>query len=173
MTNWDILNFKVVMASKPAISKATLRIGRQKMSFSALAACEMGYPAFVQMLISEDAKRLVVCPYEQNDAAAIPFFVERYSKKNGRFEQPRTIGISDKDLVQDIRRKLGWNGDSMLCAPLRFKEKPDCLFFDLTQAMTVSEWREAKVVRQTIENYPTLTSFSGLSPIALPQVVNI
>lgn len=170
--NWDVMNFKVVMASKPAISKATMRIGLQKISFSSLAACEMGYPPFVQMLISPDATKMVICPYDQEDNTSIPFFVEKYSKKQGRYIQPNTVSISDKDLVQDIRKKLGWGNEAMSCTPLRFREQPNCLFFELNKAIPASELKRARKMHRTIDSYPTLTAFAGLAPIALPQVVN-
>lgn len=171
--NWDIPNFRVVMAGQPAVSKASLRIGRQQISFSSLAAAELNYPQFIQMLISPDATKMVISPYSGEDKTAIPFFVPKFSAKNGRYEEPKTVSIHDKPLVQDIRYKLGWGNEMMVCSPLRFKERPDCLFFELNKAMTASELRKTRSTPRTIDSYPTLTEFSGLMPVALPEVVSV
>lgn len=168
MRAWNVNDFRVVLAGQPAISKAMLRIGKQKMSFSLLAAAEMGYPQRVQMLISEDATKLVVRPYDQNDQTAIPFYCERYSAKHKRMELPRSVSICDKPLIKDMRSRLGWGPELMVCSPLRFKEAEDTLFFDLTQAMTTERAKELRKEERSISTYPTLTSIMDtVEPVIL------
>lgn len=170
---WSMYDFRVVTSGVPATTKAVLRIGKQKFAFSPAAISEMGYPPYVQMLISEDATKLVIRPYEEQDITTIPFFIQRYSKKNGRYEDPKAVSIADKPLIQDIRRKLNWSDEQMVCVPMRFKESPNALFFELNRSMTAEEMRRQKRQPHTIENYPTLTAFTGVSPIALPLAVNV
>lgn len=168
MNTWNMSDFRVVTTGQPTVSKAALRIGKQKMTFSMLAAAEMGYPSRVQMLISEDATKLVIRPYEFDDQMAIPFYCERYSKKHKRMETPGSIPICDKSLVRDIRSRLGWGQELMVCSPLRFKEAANTLFFDLTQAITVEEAKASRKEDRSIDSYPTLNSVMGqVEPVVL------
>lgn len=168
MRAWNVSDFRVVVTGQPAVSKAALRIGKQQMTFSALAAAEMGYPPFVQILISDDASKMVVRPYDQGDPTAIPFYQEKYSVKRNRYEPPRAIAIRDKPLVRDIRERLNWGSELMVCSPLRFQERPDTLFFALSEAITASEAKAKRKENRTIESYPTLTAIMGaVQPVAL------
>lgn len=155
---WNPADFRVVVSGQPATSRAALRIGKSRMSFSLLTAAEMDYPEYIQMLISDDATKMVIRPCDGMEPTAIPFYQDCYNKKKNLYQKPKVIVIYDRPLVKDIRTHLQWGAEVRYCSPLRFKEAPNTLFFSLVNAFTAEERKLNRTEGEVIACYPTLTS---------------
>ena len=105
---WRLDDFRVVISGAQLTTTATVKVYSKKLVFSKTAISELNYPAYVRILISEEADRMVVLPHFENDMTAIPFFKETFSEDEGRYIEPRSVPIVDMTLVKGIRKKREW-----------------------------------------------------------------
>lgn len=152
--DFDIRDFRVVVSGIRAITNAEIRISPAKIDFNAIAAVEMGYPAFVQMFISPDASKLIVNPCAEGAAHAIPFYTVQRSKKTGAVLKSAPIHIRDTGLSKGIRQKMKWTTGTYHCSALRFDEKPNTLFFDLSLADNSKRKRSRS--GNVLDSYPPI-----------------
>lgn len=163
--NFDIRDFRVVVSGIRAVTNAEVRICPTKIDFNAIAAVEMGYPEFVQMLISPDASKMIIVPCNKNEKHAIPFYVEQVSKKTGAVLKNAPIHIRDPGLAKGIRQKMKWTTGTYRCPALRFNEKPNALFFDLSTADNSK--RKRTRVGNVLDSYPPIdVLMEDMHPIA-------
>lgn len=103
---WRLDDFRVVISGAQLTTTATVKVYSKKLVFSKTAISELNYPAYVRILISEEADRMVVLPHFENDMTAIPFFKETFSEDEGRYIEPRSVPIVDMTLVKGIRKNV-------------------------------------------------------------------
>ena len=96
---WRLDDFRVVISGAQLTTTATVKVYSKKLVFSKTAISELNYPAYVRILISEEADRMVVLPHFENDMTAIPFFKETFSEDEGRYIEPRSVPIDRKSVV--------------------------------------------------------------------------
>lgn len=101
---WRLDDFRVVISGAQLTTTATVKVYSKKLVFSKTAISELNYPAYVRILISEEADRMVVLPHFEDDMTAIPFFKETFSEDEGRYIEPRSVPIIDTTLVKGIRK---------------------------------------------------------------------
>lgn len=164
--DFDFNDFRVVVRGIQAISNAEVRIYPTKIDFSAMAAAEMGYPEFVRIFISSDAIRMAIEPCPKEGTHAIPFYKEQYSKKTGKVRKYAPISIRDTGFAKGIRQKLKWVKGAYHCSAIRFDERPNTLFFDLSTADNTKKKRVK--IANVLDTYPPISSLlEGLRPVAL------
>lgn len=153
-SDFDFRDFRVVVSGIRAVTNAEVRICPTKIDFSAISAAEMGYPAFVRMYISSDASKMIITPCGEREKHAIPFYVEQVSKKTGAVLKNAPIHIRDGGLAKGIRQKMKWTTGTYRCLALRFDEKPNTLFFDLSTADNSK--RKRTRVGNVLDSYPPI-----------------
>lgn len=164
--DFDFNDFRVVVQGIRAISNAEVRIYPTKIDFSAMAAAEMGYPKFVRIFISNDAVRMAIEPCSKDSTHAIPFYKEQYSKKTGKVRKNAPISVRDTGFAKGIRQKLEWTKGTYHCSAIRFDERPNTLFFDLSTADNTKKKRVK--ITNVLDTYPPISSLlEGMRPIAL------
>lgn len=164
--DFDISEFKVVVQGIRAITNAEMRICPSKIDFNAVAVAEMDYPAFVRVLVSSDASRIIIDPCQETDKYAIPFYREQHSKKTGAVRKNASTSIVDSGLAKGIRQKMKWTKGTYRCAAIRFSEKPKTLFFDLSRADNTK--RTVVKVENILDCYPSISSLMmDMRPMAL------
>ena len=70
-SDFNFTDFRVVVQGVRAVTHAEMRIYPTKIDFNAIAAAEMGYPAFARMFISPDASRIIVGRRESTPSPSI------------------------------------------------------------------------------------------------------
>ena len=136
-----------------------------KIDFNAIAAVEMGYPEFVRIYISSDASKMIIVPCGKGEKHAIPFYTEQVSKKTGAVLKNAPIHIREAGLAKGIRQKMKWTTGTYRCPALRFNEKPNALFFDLSTADNSK--RKRTRVGNVLDSYPPIdVLMEDMHPIA-------
>lgn len=155
--NWSLDQFRVVITGRQAVTTASVRIYTKKIVFNQTAAAEMRYPENVRILISDEADKMVVLPYYENDMTAIPFYQKVYSETEDRYVEPRAITIPDKTFAKGIREKREWaDAKPRICNAMRFTEMPDGLFFDLSTARIPTKSNRNGSAADSFKTYPPL-----------------
>lgn len=164
-------HLRVVIPNNKSITHAMLKIGKRTLTFNQAAICEMDYPEYVQILISDDATKMAIIPcVNVTDNTAIPFYYHVYNKKKEAYLPPKVVSISDKSLARAIRSQMGWGDKAMLCSPIRFREHPHCLFFELDKAFTNEERKNQCKREMSISDYPRYEeTMSSMKPLALAR----
>ena len=163
-SDWRLDNFRVVISGSQLTTTATMKVYNKKLVFSKTAISEMNYPAHIRILISDEADRMVILPYFENDRTAVPFFQETYSEDEGKYIAPKSVAIMDTTLVKGIRKKR----ECRTCYALRFAEMPDALFFDLSTAKIVTREKMRKNAEDAFNRYPPLRLLiNDMRPVVL------
>ena len=163
--NFDFRDFRVVVSGIRAVTNAEVRICPTKIDFNAIAAVEMGYPEFVRIYISSDASKMIIVPCGKGEKHAIPFYTEQVSKKTGAVLKNAPIHIREAGLAKGIRQKMKWTTGTYRCPALRFNEKPNALFFDLSTADNSK--RKRTRVGNVLNSYPPIdVLMEDMHPIA-------
>lgn len=163
--NFDLRDFRVVVSGIRAVTNAEVRICPTKIDFNAIAAVEMGYPEFVRIYISSNASKMIIVPCGKGEMHAIPFYEEQVSKKTGAVLKNAPIHIRDAGLAKGIRQKMKWTTGTYRCPALRFNEKPNALFFDLSTADNSK--RKRVRVGNVLDCYPPIdVLMEDMHPIA-------
>ena len=163
--NFDFRDFRVVVSGIRAVTNAEVRICPTKIDFNAIAAVEMGYPEFVRIYISSDASKMIIVPCGKGEKHAIPFYTEQVSKKTGAVLKNAPIHIREAGLAKGIRQKMKWTTGTYRCPALRFNEKPNALFFDLSTADNSK--RKRTRVGNVLDSYPPIdVLMEDMHPIA-------
>ena len=163
--NFDFRDFRVVVSGIRAVTNAEVRICPTKIDFNAIAAVEMGYPEFVRIYISSDASKMIIVPCGKGEKHAIPFYTEQVSKKTGAVLKNAPIHIREAGLAKGIRQKMKWTTGTYRCPALRFNEKPNALFFDLSTADNST--RKRTRVGNVLDSYPPIdVLMEDMHPIA-------
>lgn len=168
-SDWRLDNFRVVISGSQLTTTATMKVYNRKLVFSKTAISEMNYPAHIRILISDEADRMVILPYFENDRTAVPFFQETYSEDEGKYIAPKSVAIMDTTLVKGIRKKREWQDSKCrTCYALRFAEMPDALFFDLSTAKIVTREKMRKNAEDAFNRYPPLRLLiNDMRPVVL------
>lgn len=167
----EFYNFKpIINKESRQISFAELRVGPRWIQFSGVTVIELGYPEEINILASPDGRQLVIQP--ENGLA--PKYIYKFydpnalTKSGKKKTRVSAIKIYDKDLVESIRRKMGWKDKStMLVTGIRYLDG-NLLLFDLSMA-EVSVKRPTKKVIQgdLLDSMPSLLELqSNLQPVA-------
>ena len=163
--NFDFRDFRVVVSGIRAVTNAEVRICPTKIDFNAIAAVEMGYPEFVRIYISSDASKMIIVACGKGEKHAIPFYTEQVSKKTGAVLKNAPIHIREAGLAKGIRQKMKWTTGTYRCPALRFNEKPNALFFDLSTADNSK--RKRTRVGNVLDSYPPIdVLMEDMHPIA-------
>lgn len=163
--NFDLRDFRVVVSGIRAVTNAEVRICPTKIDFNAIAAVEMGYPECVRIYVSSDASKMIIVPCGKGEKHAIPFYEEQVSKKTGAVLKNAPIHIRDAGLAKGIRQKMKWTTGTYRCPALRFNEKPNALFFDLSTADNSK--RKRVRVGNVLDCYPPIdVLMEDMHPIA-------
>lgn len=163
--NFDFRDFRVVVSGIRAVTNAEVRICPTKIDFNAIAAVEMGYPECVRIYVSSDASKMIIVPCGKGEKHAIPFYEEQVSKKTGAVLKNAPIHIRDAGLAKGIRQKMKWTTGTYRCPALRFNEKPNALFFDLSTADNSK--RKRTRVGNVLDSYPPIdVLMEDMHPIA-------
>ena len=167
----EFYNFKpIINKESRQISFAELRVGPRWIQFSGVTVIELGYPEEINILASPDGRQLVIQPENGLDPKYIYKFYDpnALTKSGKKKTRVSAIKIYDKDLVESIRRKMGWKDKStMLVTGIRYLDG-NLLLFDLSMA-EVSVKRPTKKVRQgdLLDSRPSLLELqSNLQPVA-------
>lgn len=132
--NLNLSNFRIVTPSGTGFSAAEARITKTSVKFNNITASELGYPEYVQLLISQDGKILCIAPIDGSEPEAVPFmFGKTADDLNGR---NKWLAITNKMLTQIIRFKMGWDDSKTI---RRFRSIPwpeeGALVFNLDNPM--------------------------------------
>ena len=167
----EFYNFKpIINKESRQISFAELRVGPRWIQFSGVTVIELGYPEEINILASPDGRQLVIQPENGLDPKYIYKFYDpnALTKSGKKKTRVSAIKIYDKDLVESIRRKMGWKDKStMLVTGIRYLDG-NLLLFDLSMA-EVSVKRPTKKVIQgdLLDSRPSLLELqSNLQPVA-------
>ena len=167
----EFYNFKpIINKESRQISFAELRVGPRWIQFSGVTVIELGYPEEINILASPDGRQLVIQPENGLDPKYIYKFYDpnALTKSGKKKTRVSAIKIYDKDLVESIRRKMGWKDKStMLVTGIRYPDG-NLLLFDLSTA-EVSVKRPTKKVIQgdLLDSMPSLLELqSNLQPVA-------
>ncbi len=167
----EFYNFKpIINKESRQISFAELRVGPRWIQFSGVTVIELGYPEEINILASPDGRQLVIQPENGLDPKYIYKFYDpnALTKSGKKKTRVSAIKIYDKDLVESIRRKMGWKDKStMLVTGIRYLDG-NLLLFDLSMA-EVSVKRPTKKVIQgdLLDSMPSLLELqSNLQPVA-------
>ena len=167
----EFYNFKTIINKESRqISFAELRVGPRWIQFSGVTVIELGYPEEINILASPDGRQLVIQPENGLDPKYIYKFYDpnALTKSGKKKTRVSAIKIYDKDLVESIRRKMGWKDKStMLVTGIRYLDG-NLLLFDLSMA-EVSVKRPTKKVIQgdLLDSMPSLLELqSNLQPVA-------
>lgn len=168
-SDWRLDNFRVVISGAQLTTTATVKVYNKKLVFSKTAISEMNYPEHIRILISDEADRMVIFPYFENDRTAIPFFQETFSEDEGKYIAPKSVSIVDTTLVKGIRKKREWQDSRCrTCYALRFTEMPEALFFDLSMAKIVTREKMRKNAEDAFNTYPPLRLLMhDMNPVVL------
>lgn len=145
-------------------------MGPRWIQFSGVTVIELGYPEEINILASPDGRQLVIQPENGLDPKYIYKFYDpnALTKSGKKKTRVSAIKIYDKDLVESIRRKMGWKDKStMLVTGIRYLDG-NLLLFDLSMA-EVSVKRPTKKVIQgdLLDSMPSLLELqSNLQPVA-------
>lgn len=166
----EFYNFKpIINKESRQISFAELRVGPRWIQFSGVTVIELGYPEEINILASPDGRQLVIQPENGLDPKYIYKFYDpnALTKSGKKKTRVSAIKIYDKDLVESIRRKMGWKDKStMLVTGIRYLDG-NLLLFDLSMA-EVSVKRPTKKVIQgdLLDSMPSLLELqSNLQPV--------
>ena len=133
----EFYNFKpIINKESRQISFAELRVGPRWIQFSGVTVIELGYPEEINILASPDGRQLVIQPENGLDPKYIYKFYDpnALTKSGKKKTRVSAIKIYDKDLVESIRRKMGWKDKStMLVTGIRYLDG-NLLLFDLSMA---------------------------------------
>lgn len=169
----DLRDFKILTnTAQPGISCAELRISSTKLIFNKLAAAELGYPKYVNVLFGKDFQEAIVLPTEEEDTQfAIAFYTsDEYIDRKGNQKKRTKVELCNKSLAKSIRKKRGWGGNAVkkVCG-IRYREK-NALYFDLRKAEDSKRVTRAASTDMLLESLPTLeTALSEMKPVfALP-----
>ena len=167
----EFYNFKpIINKESRQISFAELRVGPRWIQFSGVTVIELGYPEEINILASPDGRQLVIQPENGLDPKYIYKFYDpnALTKSGKKKTRVSAIKIYDKDLVESIRRKMGWKDKSTrLVTGIRYLDG-NLLLFDLSMA-EVSVKRPTKKVIQgdLLDSMPSLLELqSNLQPVA-------
>ncbi len=72
------------------------------LTFNKSVIMKMNYPSFVQLLINEEDKQIILQSCAEKDEKAVSFYKE---KANGVL----SVRWNSKDLIQTVARLCGWN----------------------------------------------------------------
>ena len=98
-------------------------------TFNKAVIMKLGYPSFVQLLINEEDKQLLLKPCKEDDQNSVSFYKEKMSKVI-------SVRWNVKDLIQSLERlmnidlkMMGYriNGELL--------KNPDMMLFDLNSSM--------------------------------------
>lgn len=169
----DLRDFKILTnTAQPGISCAELRISSTKLIFNKLAAAELGYPKYVNVLFGKDFQEILVLPAEEdNNQFAIAFFIsDEYIDRKGNRKKRTKVELCNKSLAKSIRKKRGWGGNSVkkICG-IRYQEK-NALYFDLRKAADSKKTVRVAATDMLLESLPTIEmALSEMTPVlALP-----
>lgn len=114
-------------------------------------------------LISQDAKKMVIIPCDENNPNAAPFFktpeeLEKEMAESGqRRRAPQTVTYTDASIVGGIREKLGWQDKLIrVCSGVRYKEECALLFNLETAEVTKGRKSRKKRAGNYIDSLPSL-----------------
>lgn len=148
----EFYNFKpIINKESRQISFAELRVGPRWIQFSGVTVIELGYPEEINILASPDGRQLVIQPENGLDPKYIYKFYDpnALTKSGKKKTRVSAIKIYDKDLVESIRRKMGWKDKStMLVTGIRYLDG-NLLLFDLSMAEVSVKRPTKKLYRAT------------------------
>lgn len=127
-------NFRIVTPARNGFSAAEARVTKTAVKFNAITASELGYPDYVQLLISQDGKILCIAPIDSTEPEAVPFmFGKTADDLNGH---NKWLCITNRVLAQIIRSKMQWDDSKTI---RRFRSIPwpeeGALVFNLANPM--------------------------------------
>lgn len=148
--------FKVVLpvTTRTKSTQAEMSISAGRFAFNHTTAAELGYPEYVCMYISNDASQIVLCPVEKNE-----FAVEFYARKKEKAKTSKTVYMSNKGLVQNIREAMKWKDKCTYVVPAAACLDGKALLFNLHDAYIRSRssggWK--KTSPRVVESYPSVS----------------
>jgi hypothetical protein len=135
-------------------SIAEIRISTSKLNFSAVTASELGYPAHICIMVSEDGSQVAIQASEQNEYS-LPFC--RFDENGKPIRE--VISICNKEFIRLIRKQMGWKDTGVYVTPAVKYIDGDMLLFDLKTAFvrTKNMKNSYAVKEQGIEAYPPMS----------------
>ena len=165
-----LYSFKpIINKESRQISFAELRIGPRCLQFNGVTVIEMGYPEDINILASPDAHQMVIQP----EGGLEPKYIYKFydpnalTKSGKKKTRVSAIKIYDKDLVEDIRKKMGWKDKStMLVTGIRYLDG-NLLFFDLSRAeVAVKKPARKQTPNGVLDSMPSLMELqANLQPV--------
>lgn len=151
-----VKKFKVVIptSTRKKTTRAEMSLSSTRFTFNHITAAELGYPEYVCMYISNDASQIVLCPVEKNEFA-VPF----YARKKGKSKASKTVYLSNKGLIQNIREAMQWKEKSTYVVPAAACLDGKALLFNLHDAYIRTRnpggWN--KTPPRVVESYPSVS----------------
>ena len=152
-----LYSFKpIINKESRQISFAELRIGPRWLQFNGVTVIEMGYPEDINILASPDAHQMVIQP----EGGLEPKYIYKFydpnalTKSGKKKTRVSAIKIYDKDLVEDIRKKMGYLDGNLL-------------FFDLSRAeVAVKKPARKQTPNGVLDSMPSLMELqANLQPV--------
>lgn len=161
---YDLNQFHILGPGVANFSTSELKLSSTTIAFSKAAAAELGYPEYIVMLASPDARFLAIRPMSpQEDPAQIG------TRFYNRELRPRQIVIHDRDCARALRAEHKWTDKTAWRVP-GFRLNDKVLLFDFNLA-----YAGAKVRKQhfTLSSYPTMKDVQEnfRTILALPEAV--
>jgi len=179
--NYDPHNFCLIPPNPTrAVCNAQLKITATTLVFNQVAAAEIDYPLYVYLMVSKDAKMLMlVAPSQEVESflpknARQPFWEsDKRLTRTGEKKNRTNVTFSNKGLAQDIRRKLNWDAKkAKSIRGIRYHEA-SILYFDLTTAWDSGvKTTKAVTPEHYLDSLPSLDeAFRTMEPVlyALPS----
>lgn len=162
---YDLMNFCVIpTVSTRTTSHSELRITSTALVFNNIAAAELDYPPFVYILVSKDARTVMVTPPSKDTEGCFPqdslqpFWTgDTVLTKSGTEKKRKEVIHRNRGLARDIRRKLSWSKGIRKICGVRYAEAR-ALYFDLGTAVETAKKKETSLTTATgyLDSLPSL-----------------
>lgn len=120
-------NFKVIEITKTTEPSCVI-IEDNKMRFTKAAAIELGYPAFIRVLLDDAGQRIAIQVAKGNESNVVKFSADKENQKNSIIYQ-NTVMV---DLIRGVMPF--WQKGVKYCAKGTLSKEDKAIVFDLKTA---------------------------------------
>ena len=111
-SDYRLADYKVVTpVMNSMFSAAEVRIASTSVRFNNLTAAELGYPAYVRLMVNQNCDSLVIQAVTKDEDGALPFMKGRTPED--LVGQKKWISVCNKMLAIIIRTKMGWEDKTL------------------------------------------------------------
>lgn len=167
---YNLMNFCVIpTVSTKTTSHSELRVTATSLIFNNIAAAELDYPPFVYILVSRDARTVMVTP-PSNDTEGFfppdskqPFWTGDTIITPKGEKKRKDVAHRNRSLARDIRKKMGWGSGARKICGVRYMEAK-ALYFDMSTAVEVGRKKGGALTVTTsyLDSLPSLGEIQNM-----------